>query len=244
MGHPRRIGLLLPWSNTTQEIEYWRIMPPGVSLHVARLPLRNVEASATARIVEDIETEARKLADADVDAIVLAATAPSSRGGPGYDQQLIGRITGASGKPATTAATAQNRAMAALGVTRIVIAAPWSDAVNESAAAFLTASGHTVLAHRALGHVANLDIGRLDPATALELGRAVDRPDAQAVLLACGNWLTLDIVDQLEQALGKPVMTTNQVSLWDVLRLAGHTSPIAGWGRLLSDPAHWNGAHP
>src|ERR1700712_529304 len=92
----RRIGLLLPSSNTTQEPEFIRMMPEGVTLHVARLPLRNVEPSATIRTVEDIESEARKLADADVDAIVLAATAPSSRMGIGYDRELIGRIEKAS----------------------------------------------------------------------------------------------------------------------------------------------------
>jgi len=231
----RRIGLLLPSSNTTQEIEYWRVMPPGVSLHVARLPLRNVEADSTVRIVEDIETEARKLADADVDAIVLAATAPSSRRGPGYDKELSQRIATASGKPATTAATAQNEAMAALGLSRITIAAPWSDEVNRMAAAFIEASGYRVLHHEAMGFVRNLEIGLLDEATALELGRRVDRPDAQAVMLACGNWMTLGVVDALEQALGKPVLTTNQVSLWAVLRLAGHTQPIHGWGSLLRD---------
>jgi maleate isomerase len=231
----RRIGLLLPSSNTTQEEEFWRVLPAGVTLHVARLPLRTVEADSTVRIVEDIESESRKLADADVDAIVLAATAPSSRRGIGYDRELIARIEAASGKPATTASTASIQALAALGVERIVIAAPWGEAVNAMAAAFLEASGVQVLAHRALGHVSNLAIGGLAEETAFELGRAVDRPDAQAVMLACGNWRTLRIVDRLEAAIGKPVVTTNQVSLWAVLRLAGVTAPVTGWGRLLRD---------
>jgi maleate isomerase len=231
----RRIGLLLPSSNTTQEIEYWQVMPPGVSLHVARLPLRNVEADSTVRIVEDIETEARKLADADVDAIVLAATAPSSRRGLGYDQELIRRISEASGKPATTASTAQIQAMQVLGIRRLVIAAPWSEEVNRTTASFIEASGYQVLTHRALGHVSNLEIGALDERTAFELGQSIDQAEADAVMLACGNWMTLGIVDRLEQVLDKPVLTTNQVSLWAVLRLAGHAAPLPGWGVLLSE---------
>jgi maleate cis-trans isomerase len=188
----RRIGLLIPSSNTTQEPEFNRILPDGVTLHVARLPLRTVEASSTARIVEDIETESQKLADADVDAIVLAATAPSSRNGIGYDRELIGRIETASGRKATTA-------------------------------------------HSALGHISNLEIGLLDEQTAYDMGMAIDRPDAQAVMLACGNWLTTGIVDRLEAALGKPVLTTNQVSLWAVLRLADYHAPVFGWGSLLRE---------
>jgi maleate isomerase len=231
----RRIGLLLPSSNTTQEPEFTRIIPDGVTLHVARLPLRTVEPSSTARIVEDIETESQKLADADVDVIVLAATAPSSRNGLGYDQELIKRIETASGKPATTASTGLVQALTLLKIKRLVIAAPWSEATNTTSANFIEASGFAVLAHQAMGHVSNLDIGLLDEQTAHDMGAAVDRPDAQAVMLACGNWRTLGIVDRLESELGKPVLTTNQVSLWAALRLIEYLAPVFGWGRLLRE---------
>ena len=229
----RRIGLLAPSSSTTQEIEYRQILPADITLHTARLVLRTVDPNATISIVEEIEQESRKLADADVDVIVLAATAPSSRKGLGYDQELIRRITDASGKPATTASTALMQALAVLGAHNIVIAAPWSDEVNQIAAAFIEASGVRVLAHRALGHVANLDIGLLDEATAYELGCEVDQPEADAVMLACGNWRTKGIVDRLEATLGKPVVTTNQVTLWGALRTIGYGEAVPGWGRLL-----------
>ena len=116
-----------------------------------------------------------------------------------------------------------------------MIGAPWSDATNASSAKFIEASGFAVVAHRALGHVSNLEIGLLDEQTAYDMGAAVDQPDVQAVMLACGNWLTMGIVDRLEAAIGKPVLTTNQVSLWAVLRLAGYREPIFGWGRLLRE---------
>jgi maleate isomerase len=231
----RRIGLLLPSSNTTQEPEFTRIMPDGVTLHVARLPLRTVEPSSTARIVEDIEAECQKLGDADVDAIVLAATAPSSRNGIGYDQELIKRIETASGRKATTASTALIQALTALGIKRLVIGAPWSEATNATTAAFIEASGFSVLAHRALGRVDNLEIGLLDEQTAYDMGIAVDQTGAQAVMLACGNWQTLGVVDRLEAAIDKAVLTTNQVSLWAALRLVDYHAPVFGWGRLLRE---------
>jgi maleate isomerase len=231
----RRIGLLLPSSNTTQEPELTCIMPDEVTLHVARLPLRPVEPLSAAQIVEDIETESRKLSDADVDAIVLAVMASSVRNEIGYDQELIKRIEAASGTKAATATTAMIQALTVLHIERLVIGAPWSEAINLATAAFLTASGLSVVAHMALGHLSDLEIGRLDEQTAYDMGVAVDRPEAQAVMLACGNWSTLGIVDQLEAAIGKPVLTTNQVSLWAVLRLAGYHAPVFGWGRLLRE---------
>lgn len=228
----RRIGLLLPSSSSVQERDIGRALPEYITLHVARMRLNNVDADSTLRIVQEIETESRKLADVDVDVIIFPATAPSSRNGPGYDQELIQRISAASGKPATTASTALLEAVRALSIKQIVLGAPWSASINQSVTTFLEANGIKVLAQEALGHVRNLEIGLLDAQTAFDVGRRVDRPDAEAVMLACGNWSTFDIIEQLEHDLGKPVLTTNQVSLWHALKIMG-AKPLDGVGALL-----------
>ncbi len=119
--------------------------------------------------------------------IIFPVTAPSSRNGIGYDRELIKRITAASGKPATTASTALLEAFHVLSVKQIVLGAPWSASVNRSVASFIEANGVKVLAQEALGLVSNLEIGLLDPQTAYDIGRRVNRPDADAVMLACGN---------------------------------------------------------
>ena len=228
----RRIGVLLPSSSSVQEMDIGRALPHDITLHVARMRLNNVDAESTLRIVQEIETESQKLADVDVDVIILPATAPSSRNGPGYDQELIKRITAASGKPATTASTALLEALRVLSVKRIVLGAPWSDTVNQSVTAFLQANSVEVLAQEALGLVRNLEIGLLDSQTAFDIGHRVNRPEADAVMLACGNWSTFGIIDRLERDLGKPVLTTNQVTLWHALKMMG-TRPLDGLGVLL-----------
>jgi maleate isomerase len=230
----RRIGLLLPSSNSVQEGDFWRVLPQGFSLHVARMGLSTVEADSTLRIVREIEAESKKLADADVDVIVFAATAPSSRNGIGYDRELIKRISAASGKPATTASTALLDALQTLGAKSIVLAAPWSEAINRTAAAFIEANGFRVLAQEALGLVRNLEVGLLDPQTAYDAGRRIDQPEADAVMLACGNWSTFAAIERLEHDLGKPVLTTNQVSLWHALKMLG-SAPLGGLGVLLRE---------
>jgi maleate cis-trans isomerase len=230
----RRIGLLLPSSSTVQEREFWSALPRGMTLHVTRLALSNIDADSTLRIVAELEAESRKLADADVDVIGLPTTAPSARKGLGYDRELIGRITAASGKPATTASTAAIAALRVLGARSIVLGAPWSEAVNETTARFIEASGFSVLAHQALGHVRNLDVGLLDDQSAYDMGRRIDRPDADAVVLACGNWSTFAALEPLERDLGKPVLSTNQVTLWHVLEIL-RAGPLPGLGTLLRD---------
>jgi len=232
--HARRIGLLLPSSNSVQEPEFYRALPEGFTLHCTRLFLENIEANSTLKIGEQVVDGAKRLAHADVDIIVLAATAPSSRLGLGYDRELIARISDASGKPATTAATALIEALAELRAKQIVLGAPWSDDVNRTTANFIEQNGVKVLGQRALGLVANLEVGRLDAQTAYQVGTEIVRADADAVMLACGNWSTFPIIEKLEAAIGKPVLTTNQVSLWHVFRLLA-APPIRNLGMLMSD---------
>ena len=111
--------MLLPSSSSVQEWDIGRALPEDITLHVARMRLSNVDVDSTLRIVQEIEIESQKLADVDVDVIIFPATAPSSRNGPGYDQELIKRISAASGKPATTASTAMLEALHMLSVKQI-----------------------------------------------------------------------------------------------------------------------------
>lgn len=231
----QRFGLLAPSSNTTQEPEFIQVLPANVSLHCARLSLSRIDPESTVRIVAELDTEVGKLADAAVDAIVLSATAPSTRMGKGYDQELCRRIEQASSKPATTAATAMVQAFDVLGIKSIALAAPWAAETNATVAAFIEASGVKVVSQHAMGIVSNLEVGLLDAQTAYDLGRQADRDDAEAIFLACGNWMTMEIVEQLERDTGKPVLTTNGCAIWAMLNILGGHSSVPGYGTLLAN---------
>jgi maleate isomerase len=240
----QRLGLLVPSSNSTQEPEFAQMLPPSVSLHVARLSLERIDPESTLNLVAELEKESRKLADAAVDVVALAATAPSTRMGKGYDAQLVKRMEDASGKPATTAASAMLDAFAAYNVRRVALAAPWSETTNKWVADFLEAHGIKVVSQVAMGVVANNEVGRLHPQTAFDHGRKADRAEADAVFLACGNWWSASIVEDLERATGKPVLTTNNVTLWHALgKMGGHKS-VPGFGRLLREMPAIPGALP
>ncbi|MDB5809242.1 MAG: hypothetical protein JWN94_1364 [Betaproteobacteria bacterium] len=230
-----RIGLLVPSSNTTVEPEFYRALPKEVTLHAARLRLSQIAADSIEGMVDDIEARSRDLATADVDVIVLGAAAPSFLKGLGYDREMAKRIEAASGKRATTTSTALIEALKHLGVSRVVLGAAYDDKVNAIAKSFLEANGFNVLSAHGLGLVDNLVVGRLDASSAYDLAKKIDRPDAEAIVLACTNWKTMDVIDQLERELGKPVLSTTQVSVWAALRAIGRIEGVPGYGRLLRD---------
>jgi len=230
-----RIGLLVPSSNSTVEVEFYRALPADVSLHVARLPIAQVDPESIAGMVDPLETEAKKLASADVDVIVLGAAAPSFLKGMGYDREMSARIANATGKPATTASTALLQSLGALGVRRIALGTAYSSKVNEIAIAFLRANNIEVVKTECLGLVDNLEIGRLDVSTALELGRRIACPAAQAIAFLCTNWQSMSIIDQLERDTGLPVLSSTQFSVWAALKTIGYAGRIGGYGRLLRE---------
>jgi maleate cis-trans isomerase len=230
-----RFGLLTPSSNTTQEPEFTAALPPSISLHTGRVSYRDITPQEQMRCVLELETESRKLADAEVGCIVFAATAPTLAKGKGYDRELIKRMEAASGRPATTAATAFVDALRLFDARRVCIGAPWSKTMDKPMVEFMESSGFEVVHSEVVGFVASIELGRVGPETAYELGRRTDRPNADAIIMPGGNWASMPVVERLERELGKPVLVNNAVSLWAGLHLLKRNDSISGYGRLLRD---------
>lgn len=232
-----RIGLLVPSSNTTVEPEFYRALPREVTLHTARLFLTRIAPESILKMVDDMETQARLLASAEVDVIVLGATAPSFLKGLGYDRELIQKIESATGRTATTTSTALIQALQHVGARRVVLGSAYDEKVNGIAKSFLEASGVEVAGMKGLSLVDNLVVGRLGPDSAYDLALEVDRPDAEAIVLSCTNWQTMGAIERIERETGKPVISTTQASIWAALRMLGYQGSITGYGRLLREIA-------
>ena len=230
-----RIGLLIPSSNTSVEPEFYRALPPDVTLHTARLFLSHISEATLAAMLDELEAQGKLLATADVDVIMLGAVAPGFLKGLGYDRELAARIAGATGKRASTTATALLEALRHLQVTRIAIGAPYDKVVSDIASRFLQANGIEVVATRELGLAQNLEVGRLLPQSAYDMGIELDCPRAQAVVFAGTNWRTMAITEKLEAKIGKPVISTTAAALWSALRMVGWRGALAGQGTLLND---------
>src|SRR5262249_57166513 len=121
------------------------------------------------------------------DVIVFAATAPTLAKGKGYDGELIKRMQDASGRPATTAATAFVDALTRLGVKKIAIAAPWSQIMDTPMVTFMEASGFEVVNSDVAGYVAGVELGRAGSQAAYELGCRADPPEADPPITPGGT---------------------------------------------------------
>lgn len=230
-----RIGLLIPSSNTSVEPEFYRALPAQVTLHTARLYLSQISEETIAAMLAELESQGKLLATADVDVIMLGAVSPGFLRGADYDRELAARIAAATGKRASTTATALLESLEHLKVSRIAVGAPYDKVVSDIASRFLQANGITVVATRELGLTDNLEVGRLAPQSAYDMGLELDHPEAQAIVFAGTNWSTMAITEQLEARLGKPVISTTAAALWSALRLVGWRGSLPGQGKLLGN---------
>jgi maleate cis-trans isomerase len=169
-----------------------------------------------------------------LDAIVWACTSGSFVFGWDGAAAQVDALRTAAGVPASSTSFAFADACARLGVTRVAVGATYPDDVAERFVAFLARAGVQVLALSARGIVTAAEVGTLPPATVLEFATAADHPQAQAVLLPDTALHTIGLLDALEKRVGKPVLTANQVSVWQGLRLAGADRSRSGLGALFA----------
>lgn len=120
---------------------------------------------------------------------------------------------------AATTSGALLDAVHALDVSRVAAATPYDDAIGALFSRFFAEAGVEVVQAANLGLSGRIWTTHWE--TIYSLIRQADHPDAEAVLVSCTNLPTYQILDQLEQDLGKPVISANQVTIWSTLRQIG-----------------------
>lgn len=227
----RHFGILIPSTNTTCEVEFGRL-GPDLQAHAARLG-KGGDTPFSPSLDADVAYQSKMLGDARVEVIALAQTS-ASLFADDYDEVTVRRMTDASGIPSFTSAQAVGRALRALGTSRIAMATPYSeDVIGRAKRYYETKYGITVVASESLGATNSYAIGKMDAGAAQAAFSRIDRPDVEALVVPGGNFPTMDRIAAWEQQFGKPVITTNQATLWGVMQAMGIKAPLAGKGRLL-----------
>lgn len=237
-----RIGVLVPPGNPTVEPEFYRMAPPGVSVHFARLqapPSDGPPGGAggmeerTHAYREGLDGPAQALGEVRPAIVLLAHTASSYALGWGREQPLVDRIASLCRAPALLAAQAVWTALRHLGVTRLALGTPYPESISRQGRAYWETAGFQIVGYHRLADVT--DIYAESEERAAELARRADAPAAQAVLISGTGLPTVGALERLERELGKPVVSSNQACLWRALRLAGVNEPVTGFGRLLRE---------
>ncbi|MFD9697598.1 hypothetical protein [Lentzea sp. NPDC059081] len=251
-GRRARVGIVVPSTNTTVEPEFAAYLPQGVAVFASRVAVAEVsseeEKVASLLAMHDhLDRAVAELASAGVTAIAYACTSGSFLGGRDSDQATCDGLTRAHGIPIVTTSSALVAALTALSARKVALATPYVKPVADGAVSYLSQAGYEVAARNDLEILSNLDKGRLEPAASFKAAAALDVSDADVVAISCTNWRTLDSLVAVEQETGRPAISSNLVTLWALLRLAGLDEPLSPDVRLNTLPlpdsarAEWNG---
>ncbi|SLN37315.1 maleate cis-trans isomerase family protein [Roseisalinus antarcticus] len=232
---PAQLGLVVLQADETIERDFRRLMPETPEVFVTRIPSGEDLNLATLAAMEEHLTAAAALFPraADFAAVAYGCTSASALIGAG---PVAGAIhAGTRTAHVTEPLTALIAACRALGVTRLAMLSPYLPPVSSRLREALAAQGISTVSFGSFDEEVEARVVRIAADSvhdaALELGR---HPDAQALFLSCTNLRTLGVIPRLEAALDIPVLSSNQVLAWDLLRLAGLSAPAGAPGRLFA----------
>lgn len=179
---------------------------------------------------ERLAEGAGRLAEHQPQSVIWACTSGSFVYGPDGARDQIDQLASAAGVPASSTSAAFVDALAHLGVTRVAVAASYPQDVATLFVDYLAAAGVEIVAMGSADIDTAAEVGHLSPDQVVELAVSRDHPEAQTLLVPDTAMRTLAVIPELESRLGKPVLTANQVTIWQALRLAGArpTSSVLG----------------
>jgi len=218
-----RVGLLVPSSNTVMEPDFWRVLPPGATLHSGRMYLEDTTPAGEDRMLDEhVLPAARDLATAKPDVIVFGCTSGGALRGNAYDAELCRRISELSGVPTVSVIAAVRQALAATGARRVGVVTPYVDALNQPIRASLEADGIEVARIAGLGISENVRIAEVPVAeiTAFAVRELHGLPvPVEAVFVSCTNFPAVAALPELQRRFEVPVVTSNQAAIAAVLEL-------------------------
>jgi maleate isomerase len=228
-----RIGFIIPSSNRMVEPQMQRFMPNGVVPHFTRIGMTNRHKAPLEQLLPRITDAADLLADSKCDVIVLQCTGTSMSGGVDMDKHVVAEIEKVTKRPSLSTASALNAAFSALGARRLVFISETKQAGHDKKLAYLREAGYDIVADKAASLEGTDAYCTTPPRFWYDTAMALRNDSADAYFLSCANIHTIDVIDELERDLGKPVVTSNQAALWCSLRAAGIQDDVSGLGALL-----------
>ena len=252
-----RIGMFIVSSEAVPEAEWYAMAPEGVSVHAARVtasaPWATWRADRSAvDLTPDLARGCRQFADMRLSSVVIGHTSSSVIGGKGWDEAVIAAMQALLGQAVhvTTNGRDTVAALSAVEAKRPFIVAPawFGDAAVAAAVRYYADHGFAPAGHlrydpgRGWREIPPHELYAHGMGFAQEIAPLYRQiadacpPDADAVFIAGTGFRCVGIIEALEAALGRPVVTANQASLWRCLRLSGVADRVEGYGRLLGLP--------
>lgn len=233
----KRIGLIVLATDHTTEHDYARMVAgERIGVYATRVSYANPTTPENLRAMQPSLSDAARLIlpDEELDAICYSCNSASVVIGDDAVQQAL--QTGKPGVGVVTPPLATIEGLKALGAKRISVLTPYLATTSAPVADYFVARGFEIANFTCLGFEDDREMARIAPATLVELAKEATAPEADALIILCTALRAACVVAEIENATGKPVVTSNQATAWMCLRLCGDTEARPEFGRLFTLP--------
>ena len=229
-----KLGFILMSTDLAAESDFFDMAPKDVAVHITRLKTDDYTTNETlSRHIEYMADAASRIQpDTKPNVISYSCTSGSIVIGEEIIKKEIKK--GAPYSIPMTLVTGVIDALKELKIKKIVVGTPYLDEINIKEAEFLYEKGFSVLNIQGLNLTKGIEFGTVTPDYWIKFAEEIDEDDADAIFLSCGGIRSTEVIDKIEQKIGKPVITSNQAQMWSCLRRAGVYDNILGFGKLFN----------
>ena len=133
----------------------------------------------------------------------------------------------------TTPITSAIKAFNKMNIKKIAVFTPYPESVNKTISEYLIKKNINVMSFSTFNLDLDVDFARIDPKYLSETLTQLITNDADALFVSCTALPALEIIDEVEKKINKPVFSSNQTLIWDTRRSVGYKSSVTGYGELL-----------
>ncbi len=231
----KKVGLILPSPNIHMEPQYYRIGLPDVEFFATKVMLKETTEEALVHMQEDLDYASQMMATIHPDVVCYCCTSGSFIRGDEFDRKIMQTIEQNCSCPGLTTSFAMSGAMQEMGIHRAALITPYTDDINKQEIRYMESKGIAVPYAFGFQCIQNEPLVSITEQQWVDETRKADLSKCDAVFLSCTNTKAMPVAEQLEHEIGKPVLTSNSVTLWDILRTIHYKHPVMGYGMLLSE---------
>ncbi len=228
-----KIGYIILSNEETVEDDVFLLTPGGVGNHFNRFSASDeITLDGVQEMLHLISKAAQDILPGyELDAVCFSCSAASMILGDSEICKILSQS-----KPDSYVCTvigSSTLALRAVEAKKISVLTPYPQEFESYVQEYLSKSDFEVINYNSFELSKNQEINFLSPASILENAKIIDSREADTLFLCCGAMRSLEVVQELEDSLGKPVICSNQAMMWDCLRKSGVDDKINGYGRLL-----------
>jgi maleate isomerase len=218
----RRVGLLVPSSDTVMEVDLWRRLPIDITLHVARMYLESTTVAGEEKMLrEELIPAAQRLTSVKPELIVFGCTSAAALHGLDGDAAIAQQVTEVAGCSTITVTQAVIDEIKGIQPQRIFLFTPYVPELTERLQGTFQEAGLPVEGTHGLGLDSDLEIAAVTPEkireAVIESVRGLDEM-ADCVFISCTTFRAFEVADDIERELGVPVITSNKAAFQEIQR--------------------------